>query len=65
MGRGAAAVEGSDPNIGFNIKIAKPLMFNKKASKVAGFIIAYRLYLRMRIRGVLVEEQVQWILSYV
>jgi len=58
VGRGIAAVEGSDPNIGFNIKVAKPLMFkfNKKASKVAGFIIAYRLYLRMRIRGVLVEE---------
>ena len=59
MGREVVAVEGSDPNIGFNIKVAKPLMFNRKASKVVGFIIAYRLYLRMRIRRVLVEEQVQ------
>ena len=59
MGRGVVAVEGSDPNIGFNIKVAKPLMFNRKASKVVEFIIAYRLYLRMRIRRVLVEEQVQ------
>jgi len=57
--RGVAAVEGSDSNIGFNIKVAKPLMFDRKASKVVGFIIAYRIYLRMRIREVLVEEQVQ------
>jgi len=32
---------------------------------VAGFIIACKLYIRMRLREELVEEQVQWILSYV
>jgi len=36
-------------------------MFNREASKVAGFITAYRLYLRMRMREALVEEQIQWV----
>jgi len=33
-------------------------------SKVAGFIMAYKLYIRMRLREELVEGQIQWILSY-
>jgi len=53
---GAGVIEGS--NTGSNIKMAKPLVFNEKAGKVGGFIIAYKLYLRIRIRGVLVEEQI-------
>jgi len=32
---------------------------------VGGFITAYRLYLKMKMWGTLVEEQVQWVLSYV
>ena len=53
---GEGVIEGS--NTGSNIKVAKPLVFNEKAGKVGGFIIAYKLYLRMRMRGVSVEEQI-------
>ena len=31
---------------------------------MAGFIPAYKLYIQMRIREVSVEEQIQWVLSY-
>jgi len=33
--------------------------------KVSGFVGAYKLYIKMRLRKSSVEEQVQWILSYV
>ena len=52
-------------NTGFNIKMAKPLVFNREAKKMEGFIIVYKLYLRMRMRGAMIEEQIQWVLSYV
>jgi len=32
---------------------------------VAGFIMACKLYIRMKMRGVTVEEQIQWVLLYV
>ena len=47
------------------MEVAKPAIFNGEAAKVGGFIIAYRLFLRMKMRGSMVEEQVQWVLSYV
>ena len=34
-------------------------------SKVSGFIGACKLYVRMWLREASVEEQIQWILSYV
>jgi len=40
-------------------------LFNGKASKVREFVMAYKLYLRMRMREMIVEEQVQWVLIYV
>ena len=55
-GAGEEVIEGS--NTGSNIKVAKPLVFNEKAGKVEEFIITYKLYLRMRMRGVSVEEQI-------
>jgi len=36
-----------------------PQIFNGKARKVLEFLIAYRLYIRMKMREALVEEQVQ------
>ena len=52
----AAAAEG--PNVGSNIKVAKLLIFSRKAEKVEGFITACRLYLRMKMREAAVEEQI-------
>ena len=46
-------------------EIAKPQIFDRTPSKVGGFISAYKLYIRMRLREESVEGQVQWILSYV
>jgi len=47
------------------MEVAKPAIFNGEAGKVGGFIIACRLFLRIKLRGATVEEQVQWVLSYV
>jgi len=47
------------------MEVAKPAIFNGEAGKVRGFIMACRLLIRMKLRGMSVEEQVQWVLSYV
>jgi len=47
------------------MEVAKPAIFNGEIGKVGGFITACRLYLKMKMRGTSVEEQVQWVLSYV
>ena len=56
---------GTGPNAGAHIEVAKPAIFNREARKVGGFITACRLYLKMKMRGTSVEEQVQGVLSYV
>ena len=48
-----------------NTKVAKPRVFNGTTSKVSDFVSAYKLYIRMKMREVAVEEQIQWILSYI
>ena len=51
--------------MGSHMEVAKPPVFNGEVGRVEGFITACKLYLKMKIREVAVEEQVQWILSYV
>ena len=42
-----------------NIEVTKPLVFNREARKIGGSITVCKLYLRIRIREVSVEEQIQ------
>ena len=46
-------------------EVARPQMFDESSKKVLGFMIAFKLYIRMKMRGIAVEEHIQWILSYV
>ena len=52
-------------NMGSHMEVAKPAIFSREAGRVGGFIMACRLYIKMRLKGNTVEEQVQWILTYV
>ena len=60
-GQGAATGSNTKPQI----EVAKPAIFSGETGKVGGFITACRLFVRMKLRGTSVEEQVQWVLSYV
>ena len=62
-GAGQGVATGS--NAGPQMEVAKPAIFSGEAEKVGGFITACRLFVRMKLRGTSVEEQVQWALSYV
>ena len=63
--QGGAGGGAMGSNAGPHMEVAKPAIFNGEAGKVGGFITACRLYLKMKLRGATVEEQVQWVLSYV
>jgi len=56
---------GGAERTGPKVEVATPAIFNGEAAKVGGFITACRLFVRMKLREVTVEEQVQWVLSYV
>ena len=49
---------GTGPNVGAHMEVAKLAIFNREAGKVGGFIMVCRLYLKMKMRGTSVEEQV-------
>jgi len=51
--------------MGPHMEVAKLAIFNKEAGKVGEFIMACRLFLIIKLREAMMEEQVQWILSYV
>jgi len=46
-------------------EVAKPQTFDKTLSKVSRFLSVCKLYIRMRLRELSVEEQIQWVLSYI
>jgi len=52
-------------NMGSHMEVAKPAIYNGEAGRVGGFIMACRLYIKMKLRENMVEEQVQWVLTYV
>ena len=56
-GIGSAERGVTGPDMGPHIEIAKPAIFNGEVEKVGGFAITCRLYLRMKMREVTVEEQ--------
>jgi len=62
VGAGGAA---TGSNMGSHMEVAKPAIFNGEAGRVGGFITACRLYIKMKLRGNTVEEQIQWVLTYV
>ena len=47
------------------MEVAKPAIFSREAGKVGGFINTCKLYLRMKMGGATIVEQVYWILSHV
>jgi len=56
------AAQGTASRVG---EVARLQMFDGSSEKVPGFVTACKLYIRMKMRRVVVEEQIQWILSYI
>jgi len=62
---GAAAEREVEGGTSAATEVTKLQTFDGTPSKVSGFVGACKLYIRMRLRELSVEEQIQWILSYV
>jgi len=65
MAEGTGRGETAPREVARGAEVAKPQIFDGTTTRVAGFIIACKLYIRMRMREKTVEGQIQWILSYV
>jgi len=65
QGGAGARGEAIGSNMGSHMEVAKPAIFNRETERVGGFITACRLYIKMKLRGNTVEEQIQWVLTYV
>jgi len=40
-------------------EVAKPQVFDETPSKILEFVMVYKLYIRMKMRGTVVEKQIQ------
>ena len=65
MAGGAGRGETAPREVTRGAEVAKPQISDGTTARVAGFITACKLYIRMRMREETVEGQIQWILSYV
>jgi len=54
-GTGGTAMES---NLGSHMEMAKPAIFNGEAGRVEGFVMAYRSYLRIKMKEGTVKEQI-------
>ena len=60
-----AGGEAGGSNMESHMEVAKPAIFNGEAGKIGGFIMACRLFVKMKMKENMVEEQEPWVLSYV
>ena len=45
----------SRPSSKFNVEVAKPSLFDEEASNVVEFVTTCRLYIRMKIKKIVIE----------